>query len=319
MASRTSRLLLLLELLQDRGHATGDELALQLGVARRTLRRYIAALQEVGIPIEGERGVGGGYRIRPGYRLPPLMLGDDEVVAVVLGLFEARASRLPVAAEVVDAALTKIYRVLPPPLGRRVAALEATVRFTASGDAEPIRGEIALQLADAIRRSVRVRLRYTTYDGTRSQRRLSPFGLVVHCGYWYLIAHDHDRDALRTFRVDRISGARLDDGGAAQAPPPDFDPISQLERSLAAVPGAHKVSAVLDLPVELARTRLPGSIGVLTPAQQGTRLQVQVESLEWMARVLAGLGCRLRIEHPDELRERIAQLGRDLQASMAGP
>jgi predicted DNA-binding transcriptional regulator YafY len=315
MGSKTARLLTLLELLQDRDHASGDELAARLGITRRTLRRYVAALQELGIPIEGERGVGGGYRMRPGYRLPPLMLSEDEVVAVVLGLLEARASRVPAPAEAVDAALSKIYRVLPPDLRRGVAALEATVRFTGTGDVEPIRGDIALQLADAVRRSLRVRMRYTAYDGTSSTRRLSPYGLVVNCGFWYLVAHDHDRDALRTFRVDRIGTALIEKGIAAQPSPPDFDPVSHVQRSLASVPGAHQVSVLIDLPFELARNRLPDSVGVLTPATHGARLEAQVESLEWITRVLAGLGCRLTIERPPELRSKVAALGRALQQS----
>jgi predicted DNA-binding transcriptional regulator YafY len=316
MGSRTSRLLVLLELLQDRGHAGGEELAARLGVTRRTLRRYIAALQELGIPVEGERGVGGGYRIRPGYRLPPLMFSEDEVVAVVLGLLEAKAHQIPSASvEVVDAALAKIYRVLPSPLRRRVTALETSVLFTGSGDAEPIQGDIALRLADAVHRALQVRLRYTAYNGAQSRRRLSPFALVSHCGFWYLVAHDHDRAALRTFRVDRIRAVRVDHRVPAIVAPPDFDPVAHLQQSLASVPGAYQLSVVIDLPLELARRRLPDSIGALTPADGGSRLQARIESLDWIARVLAGLGCRVTIEHPPELRERLSDLGRSLQES----
>jgi predicted DNA-binding transcriptional regulator YafY len=314
VASRTSRLLTLLELLQNHGHATGGELAYQLGVEQRTLRRDIAALQELGIPIEGQRGVGGGYRIRPGYRLPPLMLAEDEVLAVVLGLLETRASRRAAASEAVEGALAKIYRVLPPTLRRQAAALEATVRFTGSGDTEPIRGDVALQLAEAIRRGRKVNMRYTAYDGTSSSRRLSPYGLVVHCGFWYLIAHDHTRDALRTFRVDRIKDARLGTGHAS-APPPDFDAVTELRRSLASVPGAYHVSVHLELPLEVAHRRLPDSLGVLTTTDDGVRLDVQVESLDWIARVIAGLGCGFTIERPAELRATIAALAGVLHES----
>src|SRR5918994_1801138 len=118
MASPTSRLLELLELLQAQPLTTGREIADRLGVDARTVRRYVGLLQRLGIPIEGQRGVGGGYRIRPGYRLPPLMLGDDEAVAVVLGLLAARGSAA------VDGALAKINRVLPSTLRRQVEALE---------------------------------------------------------------------------------------------------------------------------------------------------------------------------------------------------
>jgi predicted DNA-binding transcriptional regulator YafY len=316
VASRTSRLLTLLELLQDRGHASGDELALQLSVDRRTLRRYVASLQELGIPIEGQRGVGGGYRVRPGYRLPPLMFRDEEVVAIVIGLLEARARRLAASADVVDAALAKIYRVLPPILRRQVTALEASVQFTGTGDVEPIPAEIALQLAEALRRAVRVRMRYTAYDRRSSTRRLSPYGLVVDCGFWYLIAYDHGRDDLRTFRVDRIKSARLEVGIPARTPPPGFDPVAHLQHSLASIPGAHRVSVNFDLPLEQLRHRLPASVGVLTAVDaQTTQLHARIESLEWMARVIAGVGCRVQIEEPAELRAALTDVARLLEAS----
>jgi predicted DNA-binding transcriptional regulator YafY len=308
------RLLALLELLQDRPHPTGRELAAELGVDARTLRRYIAALQELGIPVEGQRGIGGGYRIRPGYRLPPLMLGEDEVVAVVLGLLAARASRLPASTDAVEGALAKIYRVLPPSLRRQVAALEATVLFTGSGSVEPVRGDTVLRLAEAIRRRRRLRLRYTSHQQAVTVRRLSPYGLVVHSGRWYLAAHDHTRAALRTFRVDRIDSVRVEEQPDAREPPPDFDPVAYVRRSLASVPWAHHVSVVLELPLELAQARLP-ILGVLTAAGQGARLEARVESLDWIARVLAGLGCRFMIERPDELRATIRAIARSIDES----
>ena len=148
----TSRLLELLELLQSRPLVTGHEIAAHLGVDRRTVRRYVDALQELGIPVEGQRGVGGGYRMRPGYRLPPLMLGDDEAVAVVLGLVAARRLGLDTGGDHPEAALEKIHRVLPATLRRRVEALEATLAFTEKATAGvPVDGATLLLLADAIR------------------------------------------------------------------------------------------------------------------------------------------------------------------------
>jgi predicted DNA-binding transcriptional regulator YafY len=313
--SPTARLLVLLELLQDRPHATGRELADGLGVDGRTLRRYVSALQELGIPVQGQRGVGGGYRIRPGYRLPPLMLRDDEIVAVVLGLLAARASRLPASADAVDGALAKIYRVLPPTLRRQVAALEATVLFSGTGDVEPVRGETLLLLAESIRRGRRLRARYTSHGQTVTDRRLSPFGLVVHCGRWYLAAHDHTREALRTFRVDRIGSVRIEQQPPAAEPPPGFDPVAYVRRSLASVPWTHHVSVVLELPLAAAQARLPDVLGVLTPADTCTRLEARVESLDWIARILAGLGCSFTIETPADLRSIVATLAGRLEES----
>jgi predicted DNA-binding transcriptional regulator YafY len=311
----TSRLLVLLELLQDHPHATGRELATALAVDGRTLRRYVAALQELGIPVEGQRGVGGGYRIRPGYRLPPLMLRDDEIVAVVLGLLAARASRLPAPADAVEGALTKINRVLPDTLRRQVAALEATVLFSGAGSVEPVRGDVLLRLAEAIRRGRQVRARYTSYDQTVTERLLSPYGLVVHWGRWYLAAHDHGREALRTFRVDRVENVRIQQQPPAAEPPPGFEPIAYVRRSLATVPWTHDVSVVLGLPLAVAEARLPDGLGVLTPAGEETRLEASVESLDWIARVLAGLGCSFAVERPAALREIVAGLATALEAS----
>src|SRR5262249_22723863 len=127
----TSRLLELLEVLQTKPLVTGRELGDRLGVDRRTVRRDVAALHRLGIPVEGERGVGGGYRLRPGYRLPPLMLTEDEATAVVLGLTASRRLALG-DANGTDGALSKIHRVLPDTLRRRVEALEAALAFTRS-------------------------------------------------------------------------------------------------------------------------------------------------------------------------------------------
>jgi predicted DNA-binding transcriptional regulator YafY len=315
MRSPTARLLALLELLQDRPHATGRELAASLDVDGRTLRRYVTALQELGIPVEGQRGVGGGYRIRPGYRLPPLMLGDGEVVAVVLGLLAARANRLPAAPDAVDGALAKLNRVLPPTLRRQVDALESTVLFSGSGSTEPVAGDALLLLAEAIRRRRQVRATYTSFDGIVTSRTFSPFGLVVHCGRWYLAAHDHLREALRTFRVDRMQAVLINAKAAAIEPPDDFDAVDYIGRSLATMPWTHEISVVLDLPFESATARLSPRLGLLSPTEGGTRLEMSVDSLDWMARVLAGLGCSFTIEQPPELRARVAALAARLETS----
>ena len=146
MASPTSRLLELLELLQARPLTTGREIADRLGIDPRTARRYIDVLQGLGIPVEGQRGVGGGYRIRPGYRLPPLMLGDDEAVVVVLGLLATRGSRADGSPDAVDGALAKINRVLPSTLRRQVEALEETLGFTRTTGGAPADAGAVLML-----------------------------------------------------------------------------------------------------------------------------------------------------------------------------
>jgi len=310
----TSRLLELLELLQARPVMTGREIADRLGIDARTVRRYIAALQELGIPVEGQRGVGGGYRMRPGFRLPPLMLSDDEAVAVVFGLVAARQLGFDGTADPVDSALTKLHRVLPDTLRRQVEALETTLGFTSSETAgAPVGGDTVLLLADAIRRRRRLRAGYRSYEGAASERELSPHGLVVHSGRWYLAAFDHTRDDLRTFRVDRMRDTAAT--GEPALPPPDgFDAVAHVSSSLARVPWNWEVEVLLDLPVDQAARRIPPTLGELFETEDGVLLRMRVGSLDWMASVLAGLDCPFTILRPDELHESVRALGKRLVA-----
>jgi predicted DNA-binding transcriptional regulator YafY len=236
------------------------------------------------------------------------MLGNDEAVAVVLGLLAARGS------EAADGALDKINRVLPSPLRRQVEALEETVGFTSMRAATAGDAAAVLLLADAIRRRRRLRTAYRTFAGEQSERELSPHGLVVHSGRWYLAAHDHLRDDLRTFRVDRMSRTALADG-AAVAAPEGFDAVAHVARSLASVPWTWEVEVLLDLAVEDAARRLPPTLAEIVDAPDGTLLRMRVDSLDWMATVLAGLGCGFEIRRPDELRASVRALAAQLAAA----
>jgi predicted DNA-binding transcriptional regulator YafY len=311
----TARLLELLELLQGQPLLTGREISARLEVDPRTVRRYVEALQELGIPVEGQRGVGGGYRIRPGFRLPPLMLTDDEAVAVALGVQAAGRLGLSGSAEAAEGALSKIHRVLPDGLRRRVEALEATLDFTSRATrGAPVGGNTVLLLADAIRRRRRVRGTYRAFSGAETRREVSPHGLVVHSGRWYLAAHDHLRDDLRTFRVDRMRRLRVVTEAAVD-PPEDFDGVAYVSTSLARVPWRWEVEVLLDLPVDEAARRVPATLAELIDEDGATVLRMRVGSLDWMATVLAGLGCDFSIRRPDELRASVRSLGERLARS----
>ena len=310
----TSRLLELLEMLQAQPLTTGREIAQRLQIDARTVRRYVATLQALDIPVEGQRGVGGGYRVRPGYRLPPLMLNDDEAVAIVLGLIGARGPAVDGESEPVDGALGKILRVLPAALRTRVEALEQTLGFTVPApSATPAVGVAALMLADAIRRRRRVRCAYRSHSGERTRRELSPYGLVVHAGRWYLAAYDHGRTDLRTFRVDRMTSAAIDEQPAV-SPPQGFDAVAYVSLSLARVPWVWGVEVLLDLPVDRAAERLPPTLAELAQSDDQTLLRMRVNSLDWMAGVLAGLGCGFEVIAPAELRASVRALADRLSA-----
>jgi len=310
----TARLLDLLELLQARPLTTGREIADRLEIDPRTVRRYIAALQDLGIPVEGQRGVGGGYRIRPGYRLPPLMLSDDEAVVVALGVVASGQLGMT-SPEAIDTALAKIHRVLPDGLRRRVEALESALDFTRAAPAgAPVTGETVLLLADAIRRRKRVRAGYRAFSGEETRREVSPHGLVVHSGRWYLAASDHMRSDLRTFRVDRMRRPTISKEPAV-APPDGFDAVSYVSRSLARTPWRHDVTVLLHLSLEEATRRLPATLAELAEADDGTLLRMRVSSLDWMASVLAGIGCTFSILEPEELRTSVRVLAERLAIS----
>ncbi len=307
--AKAAKVLELLELLQDRPGQTGQQLAAALDVDVRTVRRYAATLGELGIPVEGERGPGGGYRLRPGYRTPPLMLTDEETAAVVLGLLAARRDGLDA-----DGALTKVRRVLPDRIRRKVEALEQTTSFTTSPHRSPAppSSQTLLDLGAATRAGRRIGARYTTHDGVTSTRELSPFGLVAHAGRWYLAAHDHARGEPRTLRVDRLRDLRAQ-RAAAEPAPPDFEAVAFVSRALARVPWTHEVEVTLHATVAQAREHFPPTLAELhATSRNRTRLRLRAESLDWVAAILAGSGLRFTVRRPDELRAAVHALAQRL-------
>jgi predicted DNA-binding transcriptional regulator YafY len=307
--AKAARVLALLEALQDQSSLTGPDLATRLGVDVRTVRRDVVSLQDLGIPVEAERGPAGGYRLRPGYRMPPLMLTAAEATAVALGLLAARRDGLDA-----DGALAKIRRVLPELVRRRVEALEQTLSFTASApEAMPPKGEHLLLLAEAALRGRRVNAVYVASDGQRSERELSPYGVVSHRGRWYVPAHDHGRDTPRALRADRFRTVQL--RGAGKPPPPDFDAVNFVSRTLARVPWTHEVEVLLHTPPADAAAHFPPTLAELEPSGEDTLLKMRAESLDWVARLLAGAGCDFTIRRPDELRGSVHALGERLRAA----
>jgi predicted DNA-binding transcriptional regulator YafY len=301
----TARVLALLELLQAGGRHTVASLAQRLDVDERTVRRYAEHLLDLGIPIDVARGRYGGYRLAPGFKLPPLMFTDDEAVAVVLAL----AAATPTAA--VSAASSKIRRVLPAVLVQRIDALTSTMDSTASARSQtPPDTRALLTLAEATRRHRTVTLSYTAWGGRDSVRDLDPYGLVLHAGRWYVTGRDHASGEVRTFRLDRISSIVVTAGRFT--PPADFDAVSQVLAGLAAVPYRHAVSVILGLDAATARRRIPRSVGTVTEVPQGVRVRLRAERLDGAAAMLAGLGCDFTVEEPPELRDEVRELARRL-------
>src|ERR1022692_2077185 len=224
MTRPTARVLALLEILQAGGTRTTADLASRLDVDERTVRRYVDHLIDLDIPVRSVRGRYGGYRLAPGYRIPPLMLTDDEALAVLLGLVAGlRAGLVTTSATAMESAAAKIRRVLPEALGRRLDALLATADFTtAARPAATHETGVLLMLVEAARHRRPVAVSYTARDGRRSERTVYPYGIVVHSGRWYVTGADSASGEVRTFRLDRIETATVLPGSFEI--PAGFDP-----------------------------------------------------------------------------------------------
>ena len=312
MARPTARVLSLLALLQSGGVRTVAELAERLEVDERTVRRYVQHLIDLEVPVESVRGRYGGYRLARGHRLPPLMLDEEEALAVLLGLaVSGRGASTRTAGET---AAAKLRRVLPERLVGRLDAVLETLAFTApgSGTAAPD-SAILLPLAAAVRDHQPVRVNYTSADGRRSERTLHPHGLVVHSDRWYVIGVDA-LGGERTLRLDRIERARTLPGTFEV--PAGVDPASSLLSGFATASYRHEVSLRIRATPEEIRRRLPASVAVIgEPVEEWLPVELRVASLEWLPAVLASLDRPFVIERPVELRALVTALADRLAAS----
>jgi len=307
----TTRVLAVLELLQSRPGISGAAIAARLEVDRRTVRRYITMLQDLGVPVEGERGPEGGYALRPGTRLPPLMLSDDEALAVVLGLLAARRQGLvdPLASE---GAAAKIERVLPETPRRRLRALQSVAAFTRTPILEQPDPDVLLHVATAAHDRRRVHIAYRS-GGQDTERDVEVFGLVHHWGRWYLVGHCHLRRAVRVFRVDRIVSATVTDRPIGKRRQPNA--LQTVLRTLALGGRGHSVDVLLKTTLAQAQDRIPPGAALLTPVRGGVRLQAHVDDLDRVARLLLTVGCDFTVRGCAELRGALRRVGEQALAS----
>jgi predicted DNA-binding transcriptional regulator YafY len=295
----TTRVLTVLELLQARPGLSGGELAARLEVDRRTVRRYITMLQDLGIPIETARGPYGGYRLRPGFKLPPLMLADDEALAITLSLIAAERQGLCIDPLATAGALAKIERVLPGALRERLQAVRDVVSFHATAPVPRPDGGTLMLLSFAAQRGERVLLRYQS-SGAETERRVDPYGLVFHWDRWYLAAWCHLRAGPRVFRLDRVLSAEpLDE---AFARPAGFDSLAFVLESLTMAPWGWEVEVLLETTLDAAQRWVPAGSARLEEAPGGVVLRGQYDRLDRLAVQLLLLECPLVVRRPPELR-----------------
>jgi predicted DNA-binding transcriptional regulator YafY len=314
MAKPLARVLTLLDILQAGGTRTRAELAARLGVDERTVRRYVGHLLDLDVPVESVRGRYGGYRLAPGYRMPPLMLSDDEALAVLLGLVGTRrAAVAPDTALAVESATAKVRRVLPRALAARLDALVAATSH-ADEDPGPVTPEtgILLTVAEAAIARRPLAITYRDQRDRVTERVLEPYGVVALRGRWYATGLDSRSGQVRSFRLDRVSHAAAGDGQFAV--PDGFDPAGQVVTAVSGASYRHAIVVRVQGSERLVRMRLPGAIAVTEPAGEPgwVRARWRAERLDWVPAVLAGLGCPFVIEEPEELRELTKELAGQL-------
>jgi predicted DNA-binding transcriptional regulator YafY len=315
----SSRLLKLLSLLQARRDWSGLELADRLEVSRRTIRRDVERLRDLGYPVESLSGPAGGYRLRAGTAMPPLLLDDDEAIAIAVGLRTAARASVTGIEETAVRALVKLEQVLPAHLRRRVSALgSATI-------APPVAGPTVdphhlTVIATACRDRECLRFAYQSRDGTGSRREVEPHSVVNLGRRWYLVAWDCGREGWRTFRIDRLSRPAAGGVRFTQRKLPAKDAATYVEQSITGAPNRFEAHVTLHAAAEEIARRVPHYWGTIEPIDERTCLyRTGDDDLGWLAIRIAMLDVELEVHGPPELAERLRALADRLTRATARP
>jgi predicted DNA-binding transcriptional regulator YafY len=313
----SSRLLTLLSLLQGRRDWPGSELADRLGVSGRTVRRDVERLRELGYPVESITGPAGGYRLRAGTAMPPLLLDDDEAIAIAVGL--RTAAGVTGIEETAVRALVKLEQVLPSHLRRRVSALQSATMTLAYAGGPQVDPQLLTVIAAACRDHECVRFAYRARDDAQTRRDVEPHSLVNAGRRWYLVAWDRGREAWRTFRLDRVE--RPAAAGVRFTPRriPAEDAAAYVAQSLQTAPARYEARVTVEVPAaQLERRRWVG--GKVRPLGPGRcELRTSDDNLDWLAVRIAMLGAEFEVHEPPELIERLREVGERIARGAGGP
>ncbi len=317
MTETSSRLLELLALLQARRDWRGAELAGRLEVSRRTIRRDVERLRDLGYPVESLTGPAGGYRLRAGAAMPPLLLDDDEAIAIAVGLGTAARASVTGIEETAVRALVKVEQVLPAHLRRRVRALGSAT------SAPPVAGPTVdprhlTVIAGACRDSECLRFAYRSRDGTQSRRVVEPHSLVNLGRRWYLVAWDRHRQDWRTFRLDRLTGPASNGVRFMPRELPAKDAATWVAQSITRTPNRFEASVTLHAAAEEIARRAPRHWGTIEPIDERTcRYRTGDDDLGWLAIRIAMLDVDFEVHEPPELGEHLAALADRLRRASA--
>jgi predicted DNA-binding transcriptional regulator YafY len=323
MLETSARLLRLLSLLQARRDWTSTELATRLGVTTRTIRSDIGRLRGLGYPVEARPGVAGGYRLGTGGALPPLLLDDEEAVAIAIGLRTAAGGSIAGIEETSVRALAKLQQVLPVRLRRRVSALQSyTLPVPSPGP--QVDPDVLTVISAACRDHERLRFDYRAHSGAASRRSVEPYRLVNDRRRWYLVAWDTDRHDWRTFRVDRIrpqvpAGPRF----TPRALPPDQEIAAQVARGVAQTTWRYRARVIVHAPAAHVRARLPIPVEVKPLGEDRCAFEPGSDHPELLALYLGMLGADFTVADSPELvaalRMLIGRYQRAIDASQQAP
>ena len=301
MSDTPARLLRLLSLLQTPRDWPGSELAERLQVSPRTIRRDIQRLRDLGYPVQATMGAVGGYRLVAGTAMPPLLLDDEEAVAVAVGLRTAANGTVTGIEEASVRALAKLEQVLPSRLRHRVSALHS-VTLPLPGAGPPVDPAVLTVIATAARDRLRIRFRYTSHDGSQGSRAAEPHQLVRTDRRWYLLAWDTARDGWRTFRADRITSPQITGPRFTPRDPPGGDAAAYVSRSVSSAPYRYQARIRLHAPAKAAAERLPPTVGhIQADGEHACILHTGAESPDVLAIYVAIIGTEFEILDPPEL------------------
>ncbi|MDT3399513.1 YafY family protein [Streptomyces sp. B1866] len=318
MLETSARLLRLLSLLQTRREWSGPELADRLGVTPRTVRRDVDRLRELGYPVGSAPGTAGGYRLGPGARLPPLLLDDEEAVAVAAGLRQAAYGGVEGIEETSVRALAKLEQVLPDRLRHRVSALTAfTVPVPGAGPgADPA---VLAELAGACRDRERLRFAYRDHHGAVSRRTAEPHRLVCAGRRWYLVAWDVEREDWRTYRADRITPVPPHGPRFTPRPPPADDLAAYVSKGVSAAAYDKRATVLLHAPAERAAQRIWPGAGVIEPVEADRcLLHVGGADLEEAVVRVLMTGFEFEVREPEGLADRVREIRDRLDRALGG-
>ncbi len=318
-----ARLLQLLSLLQTPREWPGSELAERLQVSGRTVRRDVDRLRDLGYPVQATMGAEGGYRLVAGKALPPLVLDDEEAVAIAVGLRAGAGHAVEGIEEASVRALTKLEQVLPSRLRHRVKTLQSATSalvWGGGGDGASIATETLTVLASAVSGHERLRFSYEAAGGARTRRLTEPYRLISAGRRWYLVAYDLDRDDWRTFRVDRVGDPFATGARFAPREVPTGDAAEFMRATVWRAAPSYEIDVTFEAPVAEVARRLPEPLG--RPEADGPercRLRATVkDSLEWVAVRLALVDVDFTVHGPDELATHLRRMGSRLTKSAQG-